>query len=128
MFALIARLFGFGKSASSLEEIKILSKPRSPKWKKLRLEHVKNNPRCAVCGGTFNVVPHHIVPFHEDPSKELDPDNLISLCEGNAFNCHFFFGHLRNWCKYNPDIVEDARIWSEKIKKSSQSDCSLSSS
>lgn len=131
MFGLISRLFATRKAVSllSAEEIEILSMPRSPRWKKLRLEHMARNPRCAVCGGTCNVVPHHIVPFHKEPSRELDPDNLISLCEGDTFNCHLFFGHFRNWCKYNPDVVEDAHIWSEKLKRSlGQSDSSSSSS
>jgi hypothetical protein len=132
MFGLIVRLFWPGKSVSafSLEEIEILSKPRSREWKKLRSEHIAKNPRCAVCGNTCNVVPHHIVPFHKDPAKELDPDNLISLCEGDTFNCHLFFGHFRNWCGYNPDVAEDARMWNERLSRAieNQSDSSSSSS
>lgn len=46
---------------------------------------------------------------------ELDPENLITLCEGPAFNCHLFFGHLRNWSSHNPDVREDAAMWREKI-------------
>lgn len=112
-------LFGFGKFVSglSLEEMKILSMPRSKEWKKVRSEHLMKNPLCAVCGGCRNVVPHHIVPFHRDPTKELDPENLISLCEGDTFNCHLFFGHFRNWLKCNPNVVEDARVWREKTKE-----------
>lgn len=101
----------------SFDEIRVLSLPRSPEWKKVRLEHLSKNPRCAVCGNYKNVVPHHIVPFHVDPSKELDPSNLISLCEGDTFNCHLFFGHFRNWTKHNPEVTEDARIWNEKTKE-----------
>lgn len=102
----------------------VLSVPRSSEWNKLRLDHLKRNPSCAVCGNKKGVVPHHIIPFHEDPSKELDPENLITLCEGDTFNCHLFFGHLRNWTKSNPDVVVDAKIWNEKINKSHQSECS----
>jgi len=118
MIDFISRMFQKTVSALSAAEIEILSKPRSPKWKKIRLEHMTSNPRCAVCGNTCKVVPHHIVPFHKDPSKELDPDNLISLCEGDTFNCHLFFGHFRNWCRNNPDVVEDARMWSERLGNS----------
>lgn len=100
----------------SIEEINILSVPRSKEWRKLRCDHLKKYPQCAVCGNSKNVVPHHIVPFHVDPSKELDPSNLITLCEGNTFNCHLFFGHFRNWTKHNPSIVEDAAEWNKKIK------------
>lgn len=91
--------------------------PRSPRWREIRQVHLKNHPTCEVCGNSKNVVPHHIVPFSIDPSRELDPSNLISLCEGPTFNCHLFFGHLRNWSCHNPDIVEDARIWRNKINQ-----------
>lgn len=118
MFKFISTLFGTGNSLSglSLEELEVLSMPRSREWKKVRLEHLRKNPCCAVCGNCNDVVPHHIVPFHTDPSRELDPDNLISLCEGDTFNCHLFFGHLRRWTGCNPNIVEDARIWRGKIQ------------
>jgi len=96
------------------EELKALSAPRSPQWKKLRDEHLRAHPACEVCGNLKKVVPHHIVPVHQDPSRELDPGNLISLCEGDTFNCHLFFGHLRNWCKDNSNVAEDARAWREK--------------
>jgi hypothetical protein len=98
---------------------------RSSKWRALRIDHLKKNPACAVCGNTKKVVPHHIVPYHIDPSKELDPLNLISLCEGDTFNCHLFFGHLRNWSRCNPDIVEDARLWREKISGITDGDLPL---
>lgn len=118
MLNFIKNLFKFNQEikALSVEEIVALSTPRSGKWRKLRQQHIEENPRCAVCGGDQDVVPHHITPVHLDSSKELDKDNLISLCENKTFNCHLFFGHLRNWSKYNPDVVEDAKKWNEKIK------------
>lgn len=88
---------------------------RSPGWKKLRTEHLKRNPKCAVCGSRLNLIPHHIVPFHLDRSKELDPSNLITLCENKSLNCHLLFGHLKSWSRYNPDIVEDAKVWNKKL-------------
>jgi len=62
------------------------------------------------------VVPHHVVPVHIDPSRELDPENLVTLCEGPSFNCHLFFGHLRNWSSFNPDIRKDAEEWRKKLR------------
>ena len=117
MFEFIRKMLGFAEDIASLsaEEVIALSVPRSSKWRAVRNNHLKNNPSCAVCGGFDNVVPHHIIPVHLDPSKELDPSNLVSLCEGKTFNCHLFFGHLRNWSKHNSDIVEDARKWRDKI-------------
>jgi hypothetical protein len=97
------------------DDIKALSAPRSPKWRRLRNEHLKQHPECAVCGRTKNIVPHHIVPVHKDLTKELDPCNLITLCEGETFNCHLFFGHLGNWTKNNPTVVEDAIAWRNKL-------------
>lgn len=96
--------------------ISVLGKPRSRLWREVRDRHLKENPECAVCGRRKNVVPHHVVPVHVDPSRELDPGNLISLCEGPAFNCHLFFGHLRDWSSFNPEVREDAKIWREKTK------------
>lgn len=98
------------------KEVSILALPRSSKWRKVRCQFLMENPKCAVCGSKKNVVPHHIIPVHLDPDKELDPNNLISLCENKNFNCHFFFGHLKNWTKYNLNIVEDAKIWNQKLK------------
>jgi hypothetical protein len=105
----------FSHKILSVAEIEVLSTPRSPQWKKIRDQHLKQSPTCAVCGSSKNVVPHHIMPFHLEPEKELDLKNLISLCENKNFNCHFFFGHYKNWCKYNPNIVEDAKIWNNKL-------------
>ena len=116
MLNLIKNIIGVLRGISA-EEVQVLSLPRSPEWRKVRLEHLSKNPQCAVCGNCKNVVPHHIVPFHVDPSRELDPTNLISLCEGKTFNCHLFFGHFRNWTKHNPKVAEDARVWNEKTKE-----------
>ena len=116
MWKIIKNLFDFNNEIKSLsfEEIQILGLPRSSKWKKVREKHLKKQPCCMICGNTKDLVPHHILPFHTDPEKELASDNLITLCEGN-FNCHLFFGHLKNWTKHNPNIVEDAKTWREKL-------------
>jgi 5-methylcytosine-specific restriction endonuclease McrA len=98
----------------SKEEMEILSLPRSSEWKKLRKIHLGNFPCCEVCGSKTNVVPHHVIPFHVNPALELDPSNLITLCESKTFNCHLFFGHLKNWIRHNPNVREDAKLWREK--------------
>lgn len=91
---------------------------RSPKWPAVRAEHLRAHPECEACGESrvrfLNV--HHIVPFHVDPTKELDPENLITLCEGETVNCHLLFGHLRNWRSWNADVRKDAAEWRAKIK------------
>lgn len=108
--SLIGRLLGL-----SHDELEALSAPRSPAWRALRADHLRRNPRCAVCGSIKNVVPHHVVPFHVDPSRELDPENLVTLCEGDTFNCHLFFGHLKRWDRHNPSVIEDAALWRGRI-------------
>lgn len=97
------------------DKLKTLGIPRSRYWREVRKKHLEKEPFCAVCGNSKNVVPHHIIPFHVDPSKELDSYNLITLCEGDTFNCHLFFGHLKNWSKYNENVVEDSKFWNKKI-------------
>lgn len=106
----ILKLLGFSDG-----EIEALGVPRSPGWRALRREHLSRNPGCAACGSTRNVVPHHITPFHVDPSRELDPSNLVTLCESPTFNCHLFFGHLKHWGRHNPHVVEDAAQWRLRI-------------
>jgi len=50
---------------------------------------------------------HHVIPFHTDPSKELDENNLISLCKGG---CHLKIGHGGSYQFYNPHAREDAAL------------------
>lgn len=84
-------------------------KTRSPHWPAVRALHLKNHPICEVCGGTTKLEVHHIKPFHLHPELELDPRNLISLCEGNkAICCHLAIGHLGNYKLLNEDVVKTA--------------------
>ena len=83
-------------------------KTRSSKWPTVRAAHLKRQPACAACGCTSPVEVHHIRPFHLFPEMELDPANLITLCESKSHNCHLLFGHCLNWRKYNPQVCPDA--------------------
>jgi hypothetical protein len=47
------------------------------------------------------------MPFHDDPSLELHPDNLISLCMGPR-DCHIKVGHGDAFKWYNPNVEADA--------------------
>lgn len=90
---------------------------RSGKWPTVRKAHLAKNPSCEVCGGTKKIEVHHIKPFHLHPELELDPSNLISLCEGASdVNCHLLFGHLGNFKSLNKNVVEDSAEWNKKIK------------
>jgi hypothetical protein len=91
---------------------------RSSGWRNVRKQYLKDNPGCAVCGSTSKVEVHHKVPFHLAPDKELDPDNLMTLCENKKYgiNCHLLIGHLGNYQKLNVNVDLDAMTWSVKLK------------
>lgn len=84
---------------------------RDSGWRKLRNQHIRAHPRCAVCETTAKVEAHHIVPVHVDPSLEMDFTNLITLCRPH----HFTFGHLCDWRAHNPTVREDAAVWWARI-------------
>ena len=91
---------------------------RSSKWPSARKKHLKSHPTCAVCGGTTKLEVHHIQSYNSHPELELDPDNLITLCESKSrggLNCHLVFGHLTNYKKINQCVVEDAAYWNKKL-------------
>ncbi len=92
---------------------------RSSQWPKVRAEFLKTHPRCAVCGSTKKLEVHHIIPVHIDASKELDPNNLITLCESKKYgvNCHLWFGHLGSYRRYNPFVARDANEWNIKLRR-----------
>jgi hypothetical protein len=73
---------------------------RSPQWPRVRREHLAKEPRCRWCGGSVAPEVHHIIPFHLDRSRELDPTNLITLCEAGT-ECHLDRGHFGNWKRFN---------------------------
>jgi hypothetical protein len=91
---------------------------RSSKWPEVRAKHLQAHPTCAVCGGKEKLEVHHKLPFHLTPALELDPENLITLCESNkgGVNCHLFFGHLGNFRSYNASVEQDVTGWPGKIK------------
>lgn len=81
---------------------------RSPRWDDVRDDHVKKHPTCAACGSTTHLQVHHIKPFHLFRELELDPMNLLTLCEQGDTKCHLRVGHHGSWKKYNENVVQDA--------------------
>lgn len=78
---------------------------RSPKWPAARRRHLKKHPECAACGSRVGLQVHHVVPFHKAPELELDPGNLITLCESvGGLECHELLGHGDNWQCHVPDV------------------------
>lgn len=86
---------------------------RSPEWPNIRKQHLTKQPLCQGCGTKNKLEVHHIEPFHVNPSRELDPDNLITLC---GKNCHFIFGHLMDYSSWNVNVIEDCRVYLEKVQ------------
>ena len=86
--------------------------PRSSKWEKTRSDFVAEHNQCSCCKTKKVLQVHHIEPFHNHPEKELDVNNLITLCA----TCHFVFGHLKNWRSYNPNVLEDVKVFRKKME------------
>jgi 5-methylcytosine-specific restriction enzyme A len=80
---------------------------RSGKWPAVRRLHLEKEPCCQWCGGKSVLEVHHILPFHVNPSMELEDSNLITLCESISENCHFIHGHNRCWRNSVPTVRTD---------------------
>jgi len=91
---------------------------RSSQWAAVRKKFIKTNDCCAVCGGKKKLEVHHKKPFRNHPELELDPENLITLCESknNGVTCHLLFGHLGNYRSINTSVDKDVADWNNKIK------------
>lgn len=83
---------------------------RDPRWPALRRAHLAKYPGCAACGNTRSVAVHHVVPVSAEPSRELDPDNLLTLCTDGpgGMNCHLVIGHCGDWQHWNDCARYDA--------------------
>jgi len=90
---------------------------RSSDWTKVRKKFLVEHPKCFICGSNNKIEVHHKVPFNLAPDLELNPDNLISLCENKKYgiNCHLLVGHLGNYKRFNPNIMIDATTWKLKL-------------
>lgn len=69
-------------------------------WRKVRNAFVKEHPKCACCNIERELEAHHVKPWHLFPDLRYEFSNLITLCR----DCHFRFGHGRNWKKWNPEV------------------------
>jgi HNH endonuclease len=88
---------------------------RSPEWHRVAMEHRLREPACVVCGYKGKKLQvHHIKPFHLHPQLELDPDNLITLCEARGREHHLLLGHLDSWESFNEHIRADAKHFHRK--------------
>ena len=98
---------------------------RSPQWQRVRKEHLLREPACAACGHKGRGLQvHHIKPFHLHPQLELDPRNLITLCELRGRDHHLLLGHLNAWESYNEHVRDDARRFYRRTSAQIRSDSS----
>lgn len=92
-----------------------LMTPRSPAWAHVRYVHLLIEAKCQWCGGSEDLAVHHIVMYHLDKSKELDSDNLITLCMAPGKKCHYRQGHMGvSWLVADPDIREKCNKHQQK--------------
>ena len=86
---------------------------RSGQWSRVRDQYLERWSWCAACGRKESLEVHHIVPVSVDSSKELELDNLITLCRTS---CHLLLGHLGDWASWNADVRADAEKLLDKIR------------
>ena len=98
--------------------------PRSPQWPSVEKAKLAATPFCACCGPAKHdkgLQVHHVFPFHYAvalgrPDLELDPRNLIVLCETEhddpEVNHHLLLGHLGNFKSDNIHVAEDVVTFS----------------
>jgi len=73
----------------------------------VRIEHLRVEPACIVCGTRVHVEVHHVEAFHAKPELELEPSNLVTLCRRD----HFVFGHLLDFRAWDPDVRAHVKIY-----------------
>jgi hypothetical protein len=94
--------------------------PRSPHWPAVERAFKAAHPVCECCGkglpDGISIQVHHCIPFDYcvqlgRPDLELDPRNLVALCETTkghpADNHHLLLGHANNFRAANLDVRED---------------------
>jgi hypothetical protein len=101
---LIASIVVSGYHSSTLAKPKV---KRSGKWPRVRAMHLRLHPCCEACGSKADLEVHHIVPYHINPALELEPANLITLCEGPGVGHHLFWGHNGSYRLFNPHVRAD---------------------
>jgi hypothetical protein len=100
------------------EAIRTIGVGRSSHWPKIEKAFRAVHPQCACCivKSVTHIQIHHRFPFHYcvalgRPDLELDPRNLITLCEWPGHTSpshHELIGHLADWKSSNTDVASDA--------------------
>lgn len=101
------------------EAMRTIGVGRSSHWPKVEKTFRAVHPQCACCivKSVKHIQIHHRFPFHYcialgRPDLELDPRNLITLCEWPSHHSspdhHELIGHLANWKSSNLEVADDA--------------------
>lgn len=77
---------------------------RSPRWYSLRRRVLRGANGCEACATMTGLQVHHVKPVYTHPELELDPQNLMVLCE----RCHLHIGHGGCWTRVNPMARDSA--------------------
>ncbi len=80
---------------------------RDGSWRLTRTQFIDRFSVCECCGSIKELNVHHTFPVRWFPEFELNPYNLITLCRKH----HFYYGHLGNWKKWNPEIWRMAQLF-----------------
>ncbi len=56
----------------------------TPEWRKLRARVLSSRKCCELCGSTYRLQVHHIIPARVRPDLFLEESNLQVLCQ----TCH----------------------------------------
>ena len=102
---------------SLFQEDRLFGSVRSSQWPKIRKEHLKKYPVCDICGTKKDLSVHHEIPVNFDKSLELSPENLLTLCDSGANDCHRIFGHLFDFHSYSPHVRIDIKEWKKRISE-----------
>lgn len=119
---------------------------RNSRWRKIRAEHLKEEPECQWTGRRDNLQVHHTFPVHLYPQYELYKPYLITLAgsgsgktsrllywlkctirkvlwrcklfekKPDVTNPHLTIGHNGNWKDFNPHVREACEL--HKVRRS----------
>ena len=84
--------------------------PRSSGWGPWLKAFLKGKS-CIACGQREGLTGHHVVPYHLDPSREMDPKNVEPMCSDR---CHLVHGHFNDFSLSNPTVREDCAAYRVK--------------
>jgi len=80
-------------------------------WRRARSLYISGHQECAMCGEKKKLEVHHVLSYARHPDLRYDQGNLVTLCR----ECHFRFGHGRNWKTNNEGIRELCRLSRENL-------------